>query len=357
MQDFRSSDGLYALVKQQYPDVVLKGRDLFDAALFRDPTSASVFYTFVSKLKRSIDSAKPSSTHHFIKTLDDKGKLLRSYTQNIDGLEARAGLLGSASQEVKKNGKGKSKINTKQVRNVQLHGDIHRVRCTFCAAEYPYTDEYLNMFEEGIPPQCPECVERCKWLLVMIMANAELECSAALRVARAARPLKIGTLRPAIVLYDEPHPLGDDIGMIQTADMARKPDMLIIMGTSLKVHGLKKLVKEFAKVVHTSAPPPCSPPKKTKSRAGKVIFVNRTPPGGEWSDIIDYHIQGDTDAWVKRVLEDWKKMRPADWEVQTSLLAADGDISIEGGFKVVKETTVAGAKGKGSSPSILCVVH
>ena len=76
-------------MKQQYPDVVLKGRDLFDSSLFRDSTSTSVFYTFISKLKQSIDTVSPSPTHWFIKTLDNKGKLLRSYTQNIDGLEER----------------------------------------------------------------------------------------------------------------------------------------------------------------------------------------------------------------------------------------------------------------------------
>ena len=83
--------------------------------------------------------------------------------------------------------------------------------------------------------------------------------SATARVARSARALKVGTLRPAIVLYDEPHPLGDDIGTIQTADVARKPDMLIIMGTSLKVHGFKKLVRDFAKAVHEAHPPPAPP--------------------------------------------------------------------------------------------------
>jgi NAD-dependent histone deacetylase SIR2 len=161
MQDFRSSDGLYALVKQQYPDVVLKGRDLFDAALFRDPTSTSVFYTFISQLKQSIDASSPSPTHRFIKTLDTKKKLLRSYTQNIDGLEARTGLLNSSSQEAKTDGKGKSKIRVKDVRNVQLHGDIHRVRCTFCAADFPCSNSHLEMFNTGIPPDCPDCLERC----------------------------------------------------------------------------------------------------------------------------------------------------------------------------------------------------
>lgn len=149
-------------MKQKYPDVVLKGRDLFDASLFRDPTSTSVFYTFISELKRAIDNATPSSTHHFIKTLDSKHKLLRSYTQNIDGLEERAGLLGSSSQDAKATGKGKGKLKGKEVRNVQLHGDIHRVRCTICSADYPCSEEHLVMFNEGVPPGCPECAERCK---------------------------------------------------------------------------------------------------------------------------------------------------------------------------------------------------
>jgi len=180
--------------------------------------------------------------------------------------------------------------------------------------------------------------------------------SAEARIARSARPLKIGTLRPAIVLYDEPHPLGDDIGAIQTADISRKPDLLIIMGTSLKVHGLRKLVKEFAKTVHASATStgkPLSPKntnKSTKNFTGKVIFVNRTPPpAGEWSDIIDYHVAGEADKWVDKVIKDWKKMRPADWEVQKTLDGADEQDSP---FKVVKEIPVAKAKAGKKKPDV-----
>ena len=184
------------------------------------------------------------------------------------------------------------------------------------------------------------------------------------RQARSARALKVGTLRPAIVLYDEPHPLGDDIGSIQTSDLARRPDMLIIMGTSLKVHGFKKLVKEFAKAVHESSAP-CSSstmtfsPIKTpnnrtfKNWAGKVVFVNKTPPGSEWEGVIDYHVQGESDRWVEKVLEDWKKMRPADWEVQKTL-----DEMESGSVKVMKEVTNianAKAKGKGALRLVLSV--
>lgn len=34
----------------------------------------------------------PTLTHAFLKVLDDKGLLLRNYTQNIDGLEVIAGV-------------------------------------------------------------------------------------------------------------------------------------------------------------------------------------------------------------------------------------------------------------------------
>ncbi|KAI0034169.1 DHS-like NAD/FAD-binding domain-containing protein, partial [Vararia minispora EC-137] len=328
--DFRSSDGLYNLVKKQYPNIILKGRDLFDASLFRDPESTSVFYTFISQLKQSIDTATPSPTHHFIKTLDTKKKLLRSYTQNIDGLEERAGLAGSSSEEVRATGKGKTKLRTKDVRNVQLHGDIHRVRCTVCSADLPCTEEYLRDFDEGTAPDCPECTFRSQ-----------------VRIARSARPIRIGSLRPAIVLYDEAHPLGDDIGTIQTTDIARKPDMLIVMGTSLKVHGLRKLVKEFAKSVHGSTATTDGSPSLTPSSSAsksrqpwsyKVVFVNKTPPGSEWNGIIDYHVQGETDAWAEKVLEDWRRTRPADWEIQQTLDATVGTtVGSESVFRHVKD--------------------
>lgn len=128
------------------------------------------------------------------------------------------------------------------------------------------------------------------------------------------------------MLYDEPHPLGDDIGLLQSHDVARTPDVLIIMGTSLKVTGLKALVKDFAKAVHAAKKP------------GMVVFVNATRPGKEWEGVIDVHVQGETDAWVEKVEEVWKRVKPADWEVQTKL-----DLGVLGPGSAVKE-----GKGKGN---------
>ncbi|KAG8714988.1 hypothetical protein FRC09_017051 [Ceratobasidium sp. 395] len=300
--DFRSSDGLYNLVKSRYPDAVLKGRDLFDSALFRDPTSSAVFYTFMAELKTQIDSARPAPVHDFLATLDAKGKLLRSYTQNIDGLEERAGLRTGTGDVNPAGGGGTT--GAPRPKNVQLHGDIHRVRCTLCSASFACTSEHIDQFRTGTPPDCPECTAR---------SDA--------RTARAARALKCGTLRPAIVLYDEPHPLGDHIGAVQTSDLGKKPDLLIVMGTSLKVHGLRRLVKSFAKAVHSSRPLPNNNNNNNNpSHSHCVLFVNRTaPPPGEWTGVIDYHVEGDADTWVAQVLGEWKKSRPADWEAQTTL--------------------------------------
>ena len=77
----------------------------------------------MAELKASIDAATPSPTHRFIKTLHTKGKLLRSYTQNIDGLEEQAGLVGTSSSAASKKGKGTLK-NLKDIKSVQLHAPI-----------------------------------------------------------------------------------------------------------------------------------------------------------------------------------------------------------------------------------------
>lgn len=297
-QDFRSADGLYALVKSRYPDSFVNGKELFSSGLFMNPNTTSIFYTFIAELSLACQAANPTRTHHFIHRLERKGKLLRSYTQNVDGFERRLGIeSGGRGRGLKKNG----------TRNVELHGDLGRVRCVLCYTDYEARQEWVLMFREGEAPECPACQARCKFYA--IHNRHGLTGKGESRIARSARATPIGSLRPSIVLYDEPHPLGDEIGQLQTYDMRRGPDVLLIMGTSLKVHGLKRLVKDFARVVH--------------EKKGVVVFVNATAPSKEWEGVIDYHIEGQTDAWVERFEEDWRKICPRDWEKQTNL---DGNV-------------------------------
>jgi NAD-dependent SIR2 family protein deacetylase len=97
-------------------------------------------------------------------------------------------------------------------------------------------------------------------------------------------------LRPNIVLYEEDHPFAEEIGVVQASDLKSIPDLLIVMGTSLQVPGIKKLVRTFAAAVHA--------PQRL------VIFVNKTPPAKEWDTIFDYHVEGETDEWVASLPDD-----------------------------------------------------
>ncbi|RIB17270.1 hypothetical protein C2G38_2037881 [Gigaspora rosea] len=60
------------------------------------------------------------------------------------------------------------------------------------------------------------------------------------------------------------------------------------MGTSLRIPGVKDLIKGFARVVH--------------GRNSCVILVNATDVVNKgWNGIIDYQIKGTCDEWVKLV--------------------------------------------------------
>ncbi|KAK9254470.1 DHS-like NAD/FAD-binding domain-containing protein [Lipomyces tetrasporus] len=253
--DFRSEDGLYAMVKKEHPMAVVKGRDLFDAILFSSPVSVSVFCTFMARLRSCILRARSTAVHKFIKLLHDQNRLLRCYTQNIDGLESQDGLrLG---------------VERKTSEVVQLHGDIHMLKCTMCGLKVSWSNEDFKALENGAVPECRVCSEKAEE-----RTNAGKRCP------------RVGGLLPNIVLYGEEHPDGDDIGRSIDSDIKSRPDCLIIVGTSLKVLGVRKLVRKVAKAVH--------------ERGGVVIFVNRTAPAvSAWKGIIDYHIESDCDKWVE----------------------------------------------------------
>ncbi|KAG0215934.1 NAD-dependent histone deacetylase sir2 [Mortierella sp. GBA30] len=83
--DFRSPNGIYSRLsefKLQEP------QQMFDLNFFCE--RPEIFYSFAREIFPS--NFAPSPSHHFIKLLEDKGKLLRNYTQNIDTLEQTAGI-------------------------------------------------------------------------------------------------------------------------------------------------------------------------------------------------------------------------------------------------------------------------
>lgn len=272
----------------------LKGRDMFDASIWADPVRTSVFYTFATTLRQRVRDVEPTTSHRFISHLRDRGKLVRCYTQNIDQIEEKVGLSTSLQQgpghksRFSRRSTGGAQVQKLQEPNdasdvkvrrlgrensgvecVFLHGSLQSLRCFLCGRHCEW-DESGRSLEtlSGQQPECPHCVG-----------------AAVAREERGKRTLGIGKLRPDIVLYGEEHPNAHLIEPIVNHDLALYPDFLLILGTSLKVHGLKILVREFAKTVHC--------------RGGKVVFVNFTkPPESSWGDIIDYWVQWDCDAWV-----------------------------------------------------------
>ncbi|KAL9001751.1 MAG: hypothetical protein Q9188_005284 [Gyalolechia gomerana] len=338
--DFRSDDGLYALIQSQYEKASaentrqcgasipyvrnenpvprrrlterlptnVKGKDLFDARVWKDPTSTSVFYTFIASLRRQIreEVKQTTPTHRFIRTIRDSRKLVRCYTQNIDGLESRLGLCMDLER-----GRGdRSRFTAKSMKIscaipkatpgsnmdggcevVPLHGDLNVLRCMLCQQTCGWEEPGREAsFLRGKAPDCFSCA----------LSDQQ-------RRDRGKRGTRIGNLRPNIVLYGEEHPAADAVGSITTHDLSLAPDVLLILGTSLHVQGVKTLVKEFAKCVHA----------RPKAK-GKVIFVNLSKPSESiWKDSIDYWVSMDCDAWIGVL----RRHRPDIWQLQTELKA------------------------------------
>ncbi|KAL2193914.1 hypothetical protein P885DRAFT_44077 [Corynascus similis CBS 632.67] len=265
---------------------LMKGRDLFDAQIWSCPVKTSVFYTFVSTLREKVRCAEPTISHRFVGVLRDSRKLVRCYTQNIDQLEERVGLRTSLSlgpgsryrfsaRAGRNNGvtrnstrgvddppasQGDSRKDEDQkpsrtqtdsdntqdeatsstpsasqptapaspnrgVECVFLHGSLAELRCFVCARTASWEeDTRLADTLAGRQPTCPHCAG-----------------ATAAREERGKRALGVGKLRPDIVLYGEEHPHAHLISPLVQHDLSLGPDMLLILGTSLRVHGLKVL--------------------------------------------------------------------------------------------------------------------
>lgn len=197
-----------------------------------------------------------------MKDLAERGKLARWYTQNIDCLEERLGLACYPNSNT-------SSTESKSAQVVTLHGSLNRVHCTQCKKSGPLTPELYAAFQAGRQEACEACIE-----------------AAAVREAAGKRKIgRIGVLRPDIVLYNEPHPHGDCISELVSADMNRLPNVLLVMGTSLKIAGLKRMIKEFATAM-----------RKRQPEDSLIVFVNKTPASrSEWQNVFDYELVGGCD--------------------------------------------------------------
>lgn len=135
--DFRSREfGLYnRLEKYNLPHPTA----VFTYDYFKENPKA--FYEIAHELYPVLDKARPTITHFFIKLLNDKGILLRHYTQNVDGLDLLTGL--------------------PEAKLIEAHGHIRTGSCINCKETYEF--EFLK--KHVLKDEVPKCEKCSSWVL------------------------------------------------------------------------------------------------------------------------------------------------------------------------------------------------
>jgi NAD-dependent SIR2 family protein deacetylase len=242
ISDFRSTGGLFNTIKQQFPGVVLNGKDLFNVSALRSATARVPFSKMVGELAHRSQSALPTPFHRLLQLLDSTGQLRRVYTQNVDCLESKSGVsFGMPDHVTAARTRGGNDIVHNIPRCIPLHGRIDMCHCTLCHQSYPIAG-YISAFAEGRFPSCHHCLD------------VEM-----LRPFTNKRSRGIGELRPSVVLYGEVHPSAEVVGQVTLHDLnftykrSQLYDDVIILvaGTSLQIPGVKAMVHEFSKATRT----------------------------------------------------------------------------------------------------------
>lgn len=211
--------------------------------------------------------AQPTAFHRLLARLSKEGRLLRLYTQNVDGIDTSLPPLATQVPLCHR---------APWPKTIQLHGGLEKMMCQKCRQTSNFQPE---LFQGPHPPLCPECVEKDS-----------------VRTMHAGkRSHGIGKLRPRIVLYNEHNPDEDAIGAVVTSDLRSRPDAVIVVGTSLKIPGVRRIVKEMCGV--------------TRGRKnGITMWINHDsiPPGKDFEDCWDLVIKGDSDEVARRTeLKEW----------------------------------------------------
>jgi NAD-dependent SIR2 family protein deacetylase len=284
--------------------------------------TTSLFCHMIARLYKLSQAALPTTFHRLLRMLDIAGKLLRVYTQNIDALEVKTGLsFGVPAFEERRKARPRQAQTTappataaatpdETPRCIPLHGSVQKLHCQTCNQSYPL-DEHISSMACGVPPWCPECTA--------MEATRELV---------GMRTRGVGKLRPSVVLYNESHRDGEGVGEVVRRDLVGTSskgkgrrsgaDLLLVVGTSLRVPGTKRIVREFAKAVRCGASPspskesavpglPAMSPSPGRSSASdeepsfKSVYINLDfpVPTREWEGVFDVWVQGDAQVFAE----------------------------------------------------------
>lgn len=130
-----------------------------------------ITWTHLSHIEENCRGAQPNAAHRAIAELEQLGKDVLVFTQNVDGLHKLAG-----SSAV-----------------LEIHGNIHHLYCTAC----DYEEIVPDLANHDIPPACPECG---------------------------------GLMRPNVILFDEALP--QDVLERFWDEVEEGFDLVVVIGTS-----------------------------------------------------------------------------------------------------------------------------
>ncbi|KAI5951017.1 SIR2 [Candida jiufengensis] len=198
--DFRSSKGFYSMIENMGLN---DPQEVFDLDLFKlDP---SIFYSIADKILPPGKIFSP--LHSFIYLLQQKNKLLRNYTQNIDNLESYAGI--------------------KNEKLIQCHGSFANATCLTCGDKIPGEKIFPQIRSKKIP-YCKKCNIKKQQ---MLKKNDDCDISES-----------FGVYKPDITFFGEPLPerFHDHVNI----DL-QNCDLLISIGTSLKVAPVADIVEKI----------------------------------------------------------------------------------------------------------------
>jgi len=135
------------------------------------------FFNWIRPLARRMFQAQPNAAHQALADLKNAGVVKHIITQNIDGLQQRAGASGV----------------------IELHGDIYTGTCVNCYAIYRSSQFYADFIERACVPYCPECG---------------------------------GIIKPNVILFGEALPVR---ALMVAKRAVAECDVLLIAGSSLEV--------------------------------------------------------------------------------------------------------------------------
>lgn len=173
IKDFRGDNGLY---KEN-----VNAEEILSLTYFNKHPKE--FYEFYRNFLTINENVKPNKAHFLLKELEDEGLLKGIITQNIDGLDKKAGC--------------------KNV--VEIHGN-------------------------GVTFSCPKC--HCKYKSSVILSSEEVPLCVKCK----------NVIKPDIILYEE---MLDEFKLMESRELVKNATTMLVIGSSLVVNPAASLVHDF----------------------------------------------------------------------------------------------------------------